>query len=250
MRTPAPNSLGPFAVRADAAEASALAAEFCRLRTCTRRLGRAVRHGDECTATDVGGCPAAFSGPLTAEEYSGAPAKFLAFVCGHDDELLFAMRRRVAELADRELFETAARLRDRIAVTVNVLRRMHRAAAVAAIAELVAARRTADGGWELMVVRFGRLAGAAVAPRGVHPMPVVDAITASAETVMPDATPLRGAPPEEVSLIASWLHTDGVRIVRTSSGYCSPARSAGSWEEWCRTAREATRQEWSPRNDR
>ena len=81
-------------------------------------------------------------------------------------------------------------------------------------------------------------------------MPVVDAITASAETVIPDPTPLRGAPPEEVGLIASWLRTDGVRIVRTSSGYCSPALSAGSWEDWCRTAREAARQEWSPRNDR
>ncbi|MGB6276375.1 MAG: hypothetical protein WBF80_13325, partial [Rhodococcus sp. (in: high G+C Gram-positive bacteria)] len=57
----------------------------------------------------------------------------------------------------------------------------------------------------------------------------------------PDTTPLRGAPPEEVGLIAAWLRTDGVRIVRTSSGYCSPARSAGSWESWCRTAREAAR---------
>ena len=126
---------------------------------------------------------------------------------------------------------------------------MHRSAAVAAIAELVAARRTPEGGWELIVVRFGRLAGAAIAPRGVHPMPVVDAIAASAETVIPDSTPLRGAPPEEVALIASWLRTDGVRIVRTSSGYCSHARSAGSWEGWCRTARDAARQEWSPRND-
>ncbi|OZE96034.1 hypothetical protein CH302_15960 [Rhodococcus sp. 15-2388-1-1a] len=241
VRTPTPNSLGPFSVRGDAAEAAALVAEFCRLRTCTRRLARSVRHGDHCPATDVGGCPAALSGPLTADEYSDAPTQFLALVCGQDDAVLYSMRHRVAELADKELYETAARLRDRIAITVDALRRMHRSAAVATIAELVAAKRTSDGGWELIVVRFGRLAGAAVAPRGVHPMPVVDAITASAETVLPDTTPLRGAPPEEVGLIAAWLRTDGVRIVRTSSGYCSPARSAGSWESWCRTAREAAR---------
>lgn len=250
VRSAVSNSLGPFPVRGDAVEAAALLADVCRLRTCTGRLGRSVRHGDRCQAMDVGGCPAALSGPLTADEYAAAPVQFLALVRGQDDALLFSMRRRVADLVARELFETAARLRDRIAITVEALRRMHRSAAVAAVEELVAARPLPEGGWELIVVRHGRLAGAAVAPRGVHPMPVVDAITASAETVVPDNTPLRGAPPEEVGLVASWLRTDGVRIVRTSSGYCSPARSAGSWESWCRTARSAAQQERGLRSDR
>ena len=74
-------------------------------------------------------------------------------------------------------------------------------------------------------------------------MPVVEAIVAAAETVVPDPTPLRGASPEEVGLIARWLHSDGVRIVRTSHGYGEPLHGAGSWRQWCSTARTVSRRE-------
>ncbi|MBY6411390.1 DEDD exonuclease domain-containing protein [Rhodococcus sp. BP-252] len=243
VRVPTPGSLGPFTARADAADAAALVAEYAGIRTCTRRLPATKLHGGDCPPTAVGGCAAASSGLLSAEEYASYPEKFLALAAGLDDSVLLAARAKVTRLADSELFESAARLRDRLAILADMLARMHRLAAVAAIAELVAARRTPEGGWELAVVRYGRLTGAAVAPRRVHPMPVVEAITASAETVAPDDTPLRGASPEEVGLIARWLDSDGVRIVRTTDGWMSPVHGAGSWREWCRTAREVSRRE-------
>ena len=49
--------------------------------------------------------------------------------------------------------------------------------------ELLAARPDGTGGWELSVVRRGRLAAAGVAPRGVPPWPVVDALLATADVV-------------------------------------------------------------------
>lgn len=243
VRTPGIGSLGPFTARADATDAAALIAEICSIRTCTRRIPKSSIHGIDCPTEAVGGCAAASSGPLSADEYASRPAKFLALASGTDDFVLDEARSKVTQLADSELFESAARLRDRLAVLADVLARMHRLAAVAAIAELVVARRTSDGGWELAVVRHGRLSGAAVTARRVHPMPVVEAITASAETVVPDETPLRGASPEEVGLIARWLGADGVRIVRTTDGYCEPVHGAGSWAQWCSTAREASRRE-------
>ncbi|WP_072806313.1 DEDD exonuclease domain-containing protein [Rhodococcoides yunnanense] len=243
VRTPAIGSLGPFAARADAADAAALIAEFCSIRTCTRRIPRSAMHGADCPPTAVGGCAAAEAGLLSAEDYASFPAKFMALAAGTDDSALQAALSRVTQLAESELFESAARLRDRLAVLADMLARMHRLAAVAAIAELVVARRTAEGGWELAVIRHGRLTGAAVAPRRVHPMPVVDAITAAAETVVPDSTPLRGASPEEVGLIARWLDTDGVRIVRTTDGYFEPVHAAGSWKQWCAAARDISRRE-------
>lgn len=243
VRSPAPGSIGPFSVRADAADSAALISEFASIRTCTRRIPRSGTHGQDCPATAVGGCAAAAAGTVDALQYTGAPARFSALAAGADNALLEAIRHRITTLADSELFESAARLRDRLVVLADVVRRMHRLSAVASIAELVVARRTSEGGWELLVVRYGRLAAAAITARHVHPMPVVEAIVAGAETVIAEDTPFRGAPPEEAGLIARWLSTDGVRIVRTSDGYGEPANGAGAWSQWCTAARTVHRNE-------
>ncbi len=245
VRTPTTSSLGPFTARSDAADAAALISEFGSIRTCSNRIPRTGTHGQNCPPTAVGGCAAATAGVLSPDEYSVYPARFHALIDGVDSSMLDAARARVTQLADTELFESAARLRDRLTVLADMIRRMHRLAAIAGITELVAARRTTEGGWELAVIRNGRLAGAATTVRRVHPMPVVEAITAAAETVIPDTTPLSGASPEEVGLIARWLDSDGVRIVRTTDGYAEPAYGAGAWKEWCSISRAASRHEYS-----
>ncbi|MDH6678185.1 DNA polymerase-3 subunit epsilon [Rhodococcus sp. LBL1] len=236
VRTPTADSLGPFRSRTDATDAALTIAEFCGLRTCTTRIGKGQRHGPKCPPREIGGCPAVAD---DEEAYRVAPDLARALLRGEDDTPLRHMRSRIEEFAAGELFESAARLRDRVAALGLALRRMQRLAALAAVDELIAAHRAAEGGWEFAVIRSGRLAAAGVARRGVPPMPVVEALVASAETVLPDATPLRGASPEELAVIARWLDTDGVRIVRTSHGWCEPAHGAGSWEHWCTLARAA-----------
>jgi DNA polymerase-3 subunit epsilon len=104
---------------------------------------------------------------------------------------------------------------------------------------LVAAAPDGDGGWQLAVIRHGQLAAAGTARRGVPPMPVVDAIAAGAQVVMPQPAPLGGALVEETALIARWLGAPGVRIVRAEQGWCSPVGSAGPWAEWAASARSA-----------
>ena len=64
-------------------------------------------------------------------------------------------------------------VRSRLAALLRATVRMQRLAALTGIAELVAARPAAGGGWELAVVRHGRLAGAGVSPPGVHPRPTL-----------------------------------------------------------------------------
>ncbi|RVW04946.1 DEDD exonuclease domain-containing protein [Rhodococcus spongiicola] len=236
VRAPTADSLGPFRSRADAVEAALAIAEYCGLRTCTSRIGKGQRHGPKCPPREIGGCPA-----IADDEnaYQAAPELARALLRGTDDTPLRRVRARIDKLAEQELFEGAARLRDRLTVLGLALRRMQRLASLAAVDELVAARRDGAGGWELVVIRAGRLASAGAAPRGVAPMPVVQALISSAETALPDATPLRGASPEELGLIASWLDNDGVRIVQTSHGYREPAHGAGAWENWCTLARAA-----------
>lgn len=236
VRTPTAEALGPFRSRTDAADAALAIAEFCGLRTCTSRIPKGGPHGPKCPPREIGGCPAVAD---DEEGYRVAVDLTRALLRGEDDTPLRRMRARIEELAAAELFESAARLRDRAAVLGLALRRMQRLGAIAAVDELVAARPAAEGGWEFAVIRSGRLASAGVARRGIRPMPVVEALVASAETVLPDETPLRGASPEELAVIARWLDEDGVRIVRASRGWCEPVHGAGAWEAWWSLARAA-----------
>jgi DNA polymerase III subunit epsilon len=82
------------------------------------------------------------------------------------------------------------------------------------------------------VVRHVRLASAGVARRGVPPMPVVEMLVASAETVLPGPGPLRGAPAEEVGVVLRWLDRPGTRMVRCSQPWAEPTFAAASWRDW------------------
>lgn len=235
-------AVGPFRSRADAADTATLMARLTELRTCTNRLGRSALHGPLCAEVEVSPCPAARE--ITATRYAAAVARVAALVDGADNAALTAALDQVAALAERHHFETAARLRDRTATAVETLWRGQRLRALAALPELVAAAPDGHGGYHLAVVRYGRLAATGNARRGVPPMPVIDAITAGAQAILPAPAPLGGAPVEETALIARWLTAPGVRIVRVEgtadgAGWASPLRSAGRWAAWAQAARSA-----------
>jgi DNA polymerase-3 subunit epsilon len=104
--------------------------------------------------------------------------------------------------------------------------RMQRLTAITGIAELVGARRAKDGGWELAIIRHGRLAAAATAPPGVHPRRTLDAVWPTAETVVPGAGPTPAATAEETERILDWLERPETRLVEASAGWASPAKGA------------------------
>lgn len=239
VRSPRHDSvIGPFRSRADAADTAALLARFTGLRTCTRRLARSGRHGPACPEVEVSPCPAARD--VTAEQYAATAARAAALIDGLDNCALAAAVQQVTALAERCRYESAARLRDHVAVAVDALWRGQRLRALTNVAELVAAAPDGSGGWHLAVIRRGQLAAAGSAPRGVPPMPVVDAIAAGAQTVLSSSAPLGGALVEETALIARWLAAPGVRIVRVAGdGWASPLRSAGAWAGWAAAARSA-----------
>ncbi|OBH08985.1 hypothetical protein A5695_25130 [Mycobacterium sp. E1747] len=235
-------AVGPFRLRADAADTAALLARFTGLRTCTARLGRSVLHGPACAELEVSPCPAARD--IAATQYAAAVAHAAALVDGLENTALAAAVDQVTALAERRHFESAARLRDRTATAVEILWRGQRLRALATLPELIAAAPDGQGGYHLAVVRHGQLAAAGSARRGVPPMPVVDAMVAGAQAILPSAAPLGGALVEESALIARWLAEPGVRIVRVddspdAAGWASPLRSAGAWAAWAASARSA-----------
>ena len=228
---------GPFRSRTDALDAAALIARFTGVRTCTHRIGRSGRHGPACPLREVAPCPA--ERDVGADDYAPAPARAAALLAGTDGAPLAAALDAVTALAVRRRYESAARLRDLVADTIEVLWRGQRLATLASVRELVAAAPDGSGGWQLAVVRYGQLAAAGCARRGVPPMPVVDALGKAAQEVLPQPAPLGGALIEETSLIARWLDQPGVRIVAATAGFASPAYSAGRWLGWAARARSA-----------
>ncbi len=229
-------AIEPFRSRADAADTARLLARFTGIRTCTTRLGRCARHGPACPEVVVSPCPA--TRDLTAAQYAEATRRAAALIDGADNSTLAAAVGQVTALAEHRHFESAARLRDRTATAVEVLWRGQRLRALAALPELIAAASDGDGGYHLAVIRYGQLAAAGTAQRGVPPMPVIDAIHAGAQTILTADAPLGGALVEETALIARWLAAPGVRIVRVADdiGWASPLRSAGPWAGWAATA--------------
>src|SRR5882757_7616596 len=228
-------AVGPFRSRADAVETAALLARFTGVRTCTTRLSRSALH--VCPERELPPCPAPHG--ITPIQYACAPADAVELIDGNDNRALAAALAHIADLAERNRYETAARMRDHAAAAIDVLWRGQRLRALSAVTELVAARPDGAGGWHLAVIRHGQLAAAGTARRGVPPMPVVDAICVGAQMVLPTEAPLGGALVEETGLIARWLAQPGVRIVRAEPGYASPVGSAGRWAAWAASAPSA-----------
>jgi DNA polymerase-3 subunit epsilon len=234
-------ALGPFRARADAVETAALLARFSGVRTCTTRLARSALHGPSCPQLELSPCPAPRD--VTAAAYAAAPARAAALIAGLDDATLSEARTEIGLLATHGRYETAARLRDHTATAIDTIWRGQRLHALFAVDEIVAARSDGAGGWHLAVIRHGQLASAGNAKRGVPPMPVVDAIRAAAQAILPTPAPLGGALVEETALIARWLTQAGVRIVQVETasgvGYATPLAAAGRHAAWAATAHSA-----------
>lgn len=242
-RTPGEISIGPIGKRTTATAIADLIAHAAGLRTCTTRLGATATH-HWCRLPDdggrvVGGCAAASTRPQTLPDYLPSVTSVVDLILGRSDTILERLSQRLDVVSDAQMYETAARHRDRMAATIDQLARCQRLSSLCAIAELVVARSDGAGGWELAVIRHGRLAAAGTAPRGHAPMPVVAELVAAAETVLPDDTPLRGASPEEAGLLYRWVSDPGSRIVDSSDALATPVGSAQRWLEWSQTAHDA-----------
>ncbi|WP_093075746.1 DEDD exonuclease domain-containing protein [Pseudonocardia oroxyli] len=239
VAAPKEGALGPFPSQKAATAAVDTLLDAVPLRRCTQRIPARSPSGTPCMVSELGRCGAPCAGFQSREEYAPLVGRWRDLVAGRRDHELSSLVSAVDELAARERFEEAAGDRDRLVGLIGALERRQTLAELAAQPEVVGARPDGRGGWELAVIRYGRLAAADVARRGVRPMPVVEAMRASAQTVLPGDGPLAGAPPEEVRLLYRWLTTGGTRLVYCDS-WAEPAFGAARWAGWAARAREGT----------
>ncbi|MBQ1051370.1 DEDD exonuclease domain-containing protein [Micromonospora sp. C51] len=241
--------LGPFTSRRAAELAAAGFHDAVPLRQCTHRLSlRTVTPA--CALAELGRCPAPCEHRISPEEYDArAVMPFATATTGDPQPVVDALLARIEALSAGQRYEDAAVLRSRLAAVLRAAVRMQRLAALSGLAEVAAAHPAAGGGWELALIRHGRLAGAGVSPPGVHPRPTLATIRATAETVSPGHGPVPAASPEESERILSWLERPETRLVEMSAGWSSPVAGAARFRDLLTKAENAaSRQLWSERS--
>jgi DNA polymerase-3 subunit epsilon len=218
--------IGPFGSRGSAEAAVAAVHEVIPLRQCVQRLSP-TRFVGSCVLADMGRCGAPCTGAQSVQDYAAVVQDAVHALAGDSRGVVTALRTRMGSLADQERFEDAGALRDRMLALVRGMARAQRIAPLAASPEIVAARPATSGGWEVVVVRHGRLAASTISPRGADPMPYIDAVRDSAEVVLPAHWPAPAATPEETEKILRWLESPGVRIVDLDGEWTCPVGGAG-----------------------
>ncbi len=218
--------LGPFSSRRTAELAAAGVYDAVPLRQCNHKLSLRTRT-PACALAELGRCPAPCEHEITPEEYDvRAALPFRTATSGDPGPVIEAIVARIEALSDKQRYEEAATVRSRLVALLRALIRMQRLDALTRLPEIVAARRDDKGGWEIAVIRHGRLAAAATSPPRAHPRPTLDAARLTAETVLPGPGPVPAATAEETERILAWLDQVDTRLVETSGDWVSPARGA------------------------
>lgn len=217
--------LGPFRSRRLAQAAMTAVHDAIPIRQCTDRLSPS-RTRSPCVLAELDRCGAPCDGRESVDEYARHAEEVRQAFTADPETVVTRLLARIERLSAAGRYEDAAVRRDRLAAFLRAAARRQRVAALAAVPELAAARRTDDGGWELHVVRHGRLAAAGASPPGEHPRPYLDALLATAETAAPAPPPLPAATVEESECVLRWLEQPGTRLVEVDGTWALPMRSA------------------------
>jgi len=204
--------IGPFGGRVAAEEAMVALQDVFPIRQCTGRLPAHARRS-ACALAEIGHCLSPCDGSADREQYNQVVHDVQRAMTADPVALVAAIEERMTGLADVQRYEDAARWRDRLASLLRAAHRTQRLRSLTDETELVAAAPH-TGGWEVHVMRHGRLAAAGVMPTGTRPQPWVDTLLATAESVPSGFGPVPSAITEETELILRWLESPGIRIVR------------------------------------
>ena len=221
--------LGPFGSMRAAEAAVAAVHEAFPLRQCTKRLPLRPSPGaTACVLAEMGRCGAPCTGDQSRESYADVVTSVRSALTGSASPVVDAVLARISALSSGQRYEDAAAQRDRLIAFVRAASRVQRIAPLAATPDLVAARRSDAGGWEVVVVRHGRLAGTTVTPARQDPTPYIRALRSAAEQVPAPPLPAPAAHPEETEKVLRWLESPGVRLVDVDGTWASPVDGAGA----------------------
>jgi DNA polymerase-3 subunit epsilon len=223
--------LGPFGSRHAAERAADAIYEVVPLRQCARRLSTR-RASPTCVLAELSRCAAPCDLRISSKEYGHrvvAPVR--ALVEGDPSVLVGRLLERIDALAATRRYEDAARVRTRLAALLRAAMRMQRLTALTSLTEVIAARREPRGnGWEIAVIRHGRLVAAGTSSPPAHPRSTIATLLATAETVLAGPGPTPCASAGETERLLAWLERPEVRLVECP-GWAYPLASAARFTD-------------------
>ena len=233
--------LGPFNSRVTAGLAAEALLLAFPLRSCTTAIARSPKTRiPGCVRAELGTCLAPCTSDVDREAYAALVSGVDAAMSGDLRAVTATVMTRIARLAVEERFEDAAGWRDRLSALATASLRTHRLAALSGADVVVAAAPTPDLGWDIHVIKHGRLAGAGTAAPGADPRPIVEALLQSADHVEPGQHPAPAGLTEEALEILRWLDTEGVRLVVAPHPLALPLHCGGDVEQLLAGVREST----------
>lgn len=212
--------IGPFGSRVHAQEAAAAITEATGLRACTQTL-RPGKPKPACVLLDLGKCSAPCSGEVAVQTYAPVADAARAALRGLVGDWDRPIRLRMGDLAREQRFEVAATWRDRLEAAERSVESASALRAFGQVPQIVAAAAR-PGGWDVHVVRFGRLAAATFCPAGADAHRVVEAAVTAAEQVEPPPPPATAALIAESKMLLRWL--EQARLIGITGRWDQPIR--------------------------
>ncbi|MFC7330375.1 DEDD exonuclease domain-containing protein [Marinactinospora rubrisoli] len=233
---------GPFRSAREAELARDALHHVVPLRQCTHRFSPS-RPVTACVLAELGRCGAPCEGRESPEDYAAHAERAERALTGQTASVVRALTGHIRELSAQLRYEEAAAHRDRLAALLAGAGRAQRLTALARLPQLVAGRRGAAG-WEVCVVRHGRLAGTGLMRPGTDPHAFVRALVDTAETVPPGPGPAPRAGAAEMECVLRWLDSPGVRLIDLDTPWTCPVDGADRYRDltdWDREAAPARR---------
>ena len=219
--------VGPFSARRVAERAMAAVHDAFPIRQCSGRLPRRPSR-TACVLAEMNRCMSPCDGSTDVETYSVAVEGVRRSLLADPRPVVAAVTTHMSALAERERYEDAEVHRDRLGAFLRGTGRLQRLSSLTQCAQVVAARRSPDGdGWEVHVVRYGRLAAAGYLQPGTGPQAFVSGLVAAAETVVAGPGPAPAASVTETETVLRWLETGGVRLIEVVGTWSCPVDGAG-----------------------
>ncbi|MGV8844965.1 DEDD exonuclease domain-containing protein [Tessaracoccus sp.] len=213
---------GPFSSMDAAQEAAMVLQEAFRLRQCTTRLSSRAASPD-CALAEMGRCCAPCRLGDGVTEHALAVEEVQRAWNSDARGVLRSARTRLTKLVTAERYEEAGVLTARLQSFHATSVRHHRVRSIAACRQLVAAAPI-TGGWEIHVLRYGKLAASSFARTAVVQAMAAEAVEA-AETVIAPPSGLPAGTWEEAERVAAWLESPGVRLLDTDGEWSWPVNA-------------------------
>ena len=233
--------IGPFTSSKQAYLAVEALHETFAIRQCGGRLPKIPRSGaSACVLLEMGKCFAPCIGQQSVEQYALIVDELKHSLATDPTPIVTKLTERMHRFAQQERYEEARDVRNRLGAVLNGIQRTQRLAPIAACAQILAARRHSSGGWEIILSRYGKLAGSARTPKGVDPRPAAQALLETGSIFEPRPAPVPAGTPHEAEMILKWLVTPGTRLIHVEGEWCSPTHGADQYGALTATLQPAT----------